>query len=310
MDGTISKDLAEKLVLKLTDRYQNLNHHLYLDNYYTKAWLLKSLEEKGIYSTGTVRVDRSGFPKEIIIQSKRGRSHGDSDWRMNGNLLAVSWLDNKGVHFLSTIHDPEYAADVPNDDKVVKRRGTKVHPEPTEIPCPPCVRPYNKKMGGVDFSDHMIKFYNLGRRSRRWYRRVLFHLLELCIHNAFIIESFFIPHQVGKKSRKRQEFREELADLLIAGYRARKRTAGRPSVAYGNELRFQNVGVHHPVYQKDRKDCALCKENVKKTRGGKIGRIDRRAAGVHVSYVRCEMCNVHLCLNKDRNCFKSWHTKV
>ena len=75
-------------------------------------------------------------------------------------------------------------------------------------------------------------------------------------------------------------------------------------------LRFQNVGVHHPVYQKDRKDCALCKENVKKTRGGKIGRIDRRAAGVHVSYVRCEMCNVHLCLNKDRNCFKSWHTKV
>ena len=71
-------------------------------------------------------MDRSGFPKEMIIQSKRGRNCGDSDWRMNGNLMAVSWLDNKGVHFLSTIHDPEYAADVPNDEKVVKRRGTKV----------------------------------------------------------------------------------------------------------------------------------------------------------------------------------------
>ena len=307
---TISKGLAEKVVLKLTEGYQDVNHHLYLDNYYTKAWLLKSLEEKGIYASGTARVDRSGFPKEIVIASKRGKDRGYSDWRMNGSILATSWLDNKGVHFLSTIHEPEYKDDIQDKEKVVKRRGKKGHTGAVEIPCPPIVQPYNKKMGGVDFCDHMIKFYNIGRRSRKWYRRVLFHILELCIHNAFILGSCFIPHEVGKKTPKRQNFREELIELLIGQYRARKRTVGRPSVAHENELRFQNVGVHLPVYNTDRKDCQLCKETVKSSRGGKIGKIDRRAAGVHVTYISCEMCNVHLCLNKDRNCFKLWHTRV
>eukprot|EP00795_Rhopilema_esculentum_P005496 gene5496-683_t len=229
---------------------------------------------------------------------------------MNGSILTTSWLDNKGVHFLSTIHEPEYKDDIQDKEKVVKRRGKKGHTGAVEIPCPPIVQPYNKKMGGVDFCDHVIKFYNIGRRSRKWYRRVLFHILELCIHNAFILGSCFIPHEVGKKTPKRQNFREELIELLIGQYRARKRTVGRPSVAHENELRFQNVGVHLPVYNTDRKDCQLCKETVKSSRGGKIGKIDRRAAGVHVTYISCEMCNVHLCLNKDRNCFKLWHTRV
>ena len=121
-----------------------------------------------------------------------------------------------------------------------------------------------------------------------------------------MVESCFLSHE--KKTR--QEVHEELSDHLVRGYRARKRSVGRPSTTSDHELRFQNVGTHLPAYSSERKGCVLCKENVKKNKGGKIGHIDRHAAGVHVSYIKCDMCNAHLCLNKDRNCFALWHTRV
>ncbi len=69
-DGTVTKDLAEKIVMQLVSTYTNLGHHLYLDNYYTKAWLLENLVNDKIYVTGTARVDRSGFSAKIAIKSK------------------------------------------------------------------------------------------------------------------------------------------------------------------------------------------------------------------------------------------------
>ncbi len=159
---------------------------------------------------------------------------------------------------MSTIHDAEHPEGSGEDELSIKRRGTKSKPEAVNIPCPPCVQPYNAHMGGVDFLDHMVKFYNCGRRSKKWYRRVLFHLVELCIHNAFIVESSFLTVE-ERKTRKRQSFREELVDLLIGTYSIRRRSsAGRPSIAYQNETRFQNVGVHLPEYHDTRRDCQQC----------------------------------------------------
>ncbi len=57
---------------------------------------------------------------------------------MNGDILAVSWLDNKGVHFLSTIHDAEHTQDTPEEEKVVKRKGKIGAPGPVDVPCTMC----------------------------------------------------------------------------------------------------------------------------------------------------------------------------
>ena len=311
LDGKVKHDLAETIVESLTEHYTNQGHHLYIDNYYTKVWLLNSLKEKGIYACGTARTDRSGFPKKIAISSKKGKARGYTKWLMNGDILAVSWLDNKGVHFLSSIHDPEYDPSAKDEEKTVKRKGAKGSKEAIEVPCPPCVHPYNKKMGGVDFSDHITKFYNFRRRSRKWYRRVLFHLVELAVHNAFIVEDCFIPHKRnGKLVRKRQAFREELCDQLIGSYRMRSKKVGRPSVAHHSELRFENVGVHIPEYQEKRGECALCKKHVKQQHGGKLTCADKNAKGQSKTFIKCSACYVSLCLNKERNCFAMWHTKV
>lgn len=46
---------------------------------------------------------------------KKKLERGDSDWLMNGELLATWWKDNRVVYYLSTFHEPQ-------DDELVTRR--------------------------------------------------------------------------------------------------------------------------------------------------------------------------------------------
>ncbi len=67
----LSNDLAESVAESVTENYTDQGYHLYIDNYYSKVWLINSFKDKGIYVGGTVLTDRSDFPKEIAISSKR-----------------------------------------------------------------------------------------------------------------------------------------------------------------------------------------------------------------------------------------------
>ena len=157
-------------------------------------------------------MDRSGFPSAISVKSMRGRKCGDNMWRMKSPILAQVWIDSKPVHFSSTIHSPEHDAVVPAADRTVKRKGKRG--ERGGIVSPPWIRDYNRHMGGVDFADRIIKYYNCAQRSRRWNRRIIFYLLELAIHNAYVLESFYQDYRSANNHllRKHQAFCEELAD--------------------------------------------------------------------------------------------------
>ena len=136
-------------------------------------------------------------------------------------ILAQSRLDSKAVYFLSTIHKPEYDSDVPQTNRVEKRRGAAGTRGGVEVPCPPLLQDYNIGMGGVDFNDHQQKFYNLKRRSTRWYRRVFFYLLEVALHNSFVVKNASLSGQYRwKQSNGAMEFRIDLVNNLIGGIRA------------------------------------------------------------------------------------------
>ena len=57
--------LGEHVVKKLTDNIKHKNHHVYVDNFFTSAKLLKDLERDGIYGCGTARKNRRGFPPSL-----------------------------------------------------------------------------------------------------------------------------------------------------------------------------------------------------------------------------------------------------
>ena len=162
------------------------------------------------------------------------------------------------VHLLTTIHAPEYDASVPAADRTVKRKGKRGERDGIDVPSPPCISDYNSFMGGVDFADRIVKYYNCARRSRRWNRRVIFHLLELSIHNTYVIDSFFNDHRSATNvlMLKHQSFREELADQLVGGFRNGRKRVGRPSDMYATEARLQNARLHHPSSDVS-KDCIV-----------------------------------------------------
>jgi len=72
-------------------------------------------------------------------------------------------VDGKRViHFLTTLH-------AASQDVTVKRRTKDGTQE--EVNCPPCLPDYQAYMRGVDRGDQIIGYYNLGRRSTKWWKR-------------------------------------------------------------------------------------------------------------------------------------------
>ena len=294
----------------MVEGLENLNHHLYVNNFYTSLDLFKWLLERGIYACGTVRKGRVGFPSEIYFP--RGTTH----YLSSGNLLAQSWFDSKEVYFLSTIHAAEYSADTPDANHTVRRCAAN---GPIDVLVPPLLHDYNHYMGGVDLADNIIKHYSIGRKTFRAYRRVLYYGIELVIHNAYLMEDFVVPHeQAGKCKRGALQFRKQLAEQLVAPFRAMAahRHVGRPRITEAERL--TDVGQHMPVFKPGKannRDCKVCSRTMREMRkrehgGERVGHIK------HSNY--CYMkCYVHLCIGEMteqghsiNNCFYVWHHNV
>jgi hypothetical protein len=64
------------------------------------------LREKGVFCRGTIRTNRKLFPKSILFTSAEARAmpRGTHPIAVNQEhqIVAVGWLDNKPVHFIST----------------------------------------------------------------------------------------------------------------------------------------------------------------------------------------------------------------
>lgn len=66
---------------------------------------------------------------------------------------------------------------------------------------PEVVVEYDKYMGGVDRSDQMVSYATFNCRTLKWWKRVVFHVLNLAVVNAYLA----YKHHVGAASRLPQE---------------------------------------------------------------------------------------------------------
>lgn len=120
-------------------------------------------------------------------------------------------------------------------------------------------------MRGVDRGD--ITQYNAGRRSKKWWQRILFHMIEVCLLNGYVLEGCV-------KKRDLLSFRIEVAEMLIGAYRGRKR-AGRKRKR--DEDRLEPTLQHLPVYGDSLGDCVVCTK-----KGGTLGFQERFSAIVAI----------------------------
>ena len=157
---------------------------------------------------------------------KRGESK--SELVEDSTVHCFVWQDKKAVSFINTIFDV-------TDECQVKRKNKDG--SQSLILCPRAVKEYNNSMGGVDIADAKRKAYSCSRRSKKWWHRLFYFLLNICIVNAHIIQSES-PHQTNITQK---EFRIELARELMSSYNARKhRKRGRNSNGASPSLVFSD----------------------------------------------------------------------
>lgn len=78
---------------------------------------------------------------------------------------------------------------------------------------------YNKNKGGVDVTDQVTKKFSCQRATRRWSKALFENLVDLSIHNSFIIFKWANP----STSINKRNYIEWLAkDLAISHVKARK----------------------------------------------------------------------------------------
>ena len=113
------------------------------------------------------------------------------------------------------------------------------------------------------------------------------YLIEVCLLNAYVLHKFSDEVQADFL-----QFRLDLAAQLIGA--VRKQARGRPrSIEQTELLRLDSTKGYFPEVAPRREQRGLSKHEYR-----------------HESCVKCSVCEVHLCLNEKRNCYKIYHTEL
>ena len=166
--GGYGGDVVKKFMAKDNNRYLYKYHIMYTDNYYTSPLLADYLLARGTGSVGTVRKARKHFPLFPGVRNK-----GDFSTMQHGDMLAVCWYDTRVVRFLTTVQQGELV-NTGRVDRVTRQPIVK----------PDVVLDYTINMRLVDKSDMMITSIDCLRKTCRWYRKFIFHTVDLAILNA------------------------------------------------------------------------------------------------------------------------------
>ena len=168
------------------------------------------LERVGIYSCGTLRANRKGFPSDLKTAVKKCfKERGASQTRQCENLTVSVWQDNRPVTVIATNASPLEQCTVQRKT----RDGTKL-----DIECPQSVVQYNKYMGGVDYNDQLRGYYGIRTKGRKFYKYIAMFLLDLTITNTFVL----LKHYTHLNITDLKSFRMKLAKELIGSYKSRK----------------------------------------------------------------------------------------
>ena len=167
------------------------------------------------------------------------------------------------------------------------------------------VKEYNRSMGGVELNDMLISLDRVDIQTRKWwYLKMITHCVNICNINAWLLYKRFSDQLDVPKKEQRSllDFTKEVADVLLSAGKGPKEAAGkkrrsssvsvcksfRKKLMVANpvaDVRFN--GVHHwPEFEDTRNRCRVCSM---------------------LSYICCSKCKIHLCLQKDRNCFVAFH---
>ena len=262
------KPLGFEVVDSLCSPHFGKGHHVYVDRFFNSVDLAEHLSENGTYLCGTIMSNRKGLPPAT---KRKMKTKGELMQLQKGNLVTTAFHDKRTVHLLST-------------NQIM---GTAEDGRPLVL------SDYNKYMGGVDKLDQQLSYYPVGRPGKKWWRYIVWHIINTAVYNAFIIWNKSAHNFPILKTYDHMMFRCDIADGLINGFCSRK-LPGRKAT------RLQAIPegtIKHHVISKiagRKRSCVLCSLEKRKTPKG---------YPIETSFI-CKFCDVPLC---KKLCFSKYH---
>jgi len=284
---------------------KNMNYKVYFDNYYTSVPLMVYMKNRQICSLGTVRRNRLN---NVLLPNDKDflkKPRGSSDYCLaninNHEVFATCWRDNKVVTLLSTFVEIDPISKV--------KRFSKTENKSIEIDCPNIVSVYNKHMGGVDLLDSLLGRQKIKIRSRKWYLRIFYHLLDVTVVNSWLLHKRIIAQKNKirgniEKPMTLAAFKEDLA-ISLCKVGQLTSTRGRPSNIIQNALiqKSKKPNASKPP----NKDIRMDRIDHWPTDAPTRSRCEMPGCNGY-TWQECEKCKVGLCVGKGKTCFKKYHT--
>ena len=279
------RGLTHALVVALLDGLEGRGHHVYTDNYYYSPALFTDLRDKGL----SVRVNRRGLPPAMKATVAKGDV---SSVLIDESMMALKWMDKRPVSMLTTIHDNSMTTKV--------RRTRRVEGGQEEIRKPVVVEQYNSFMGGVDRSDQLLSYYGFAHRTVKWWRRAVFHILDMAVVNANVL---YTSSQQSSKKLTHEQFRIELAKEMLL----------HALVNVSEDMHQSHGRIHRPLPPQARLTERHFPDHLPCTPSGKKGQTEctvcsrKKGRGRKTTTYMCKQCKMPMCIIP---CFELYHTKV
>jgi len=269
-------------------------HRVFFDNYFASIELLKYLRSREIHATCTIQSNRTrNCPLLCDKDLKRG-GRGSFDYRVEESeqVTVVKWYDNKSVHAASNWQGLN-----PLDTCRRFDRKQKCY---VEVQRPALIESYNKSMGGVDKADYLLELNRIFFKTRKWYLRIVIHLIDLTINNSWVL----YRSAGGKGSLK--DFRLDLARCLLASVADADDESDNtedpdapllPLPRSRGKAAMRNVP---DAVRLDRKDHCHGKGDTKNSQRCSLPGCKRKTRYI------CKKCNLYLCVVKG-DYFESFH---
>jgi len=214
--GNISKSengVTYKTVMSLVEGIEGEYYKIFMDRFYTSIPLLIDLKAKGIGACGTTMKNCLHLDKNSLDIIEKLKDREIVYFEGPESITLTGWKDHKTVLVASNYHND---TEVKRQIKVRKKDASNEKPSGSkeEVIIPESISHYIDGMDGVDSFDQLSSYYIPNLKSKRWYMKAFFHLLEISIMNSYIIYSN-ICQKANKKSIDHLSFRKEIIRGLI-----------------------------------------------------------------------------------------------
>ena len=226
--------------------------------------------------TGTSNKKRAELPDEIRVMSRL--KGGEVMAYRTPKLLALAWQAEKRKK-------PVFMVSTEASASLVTVQPPNAHNSPTQKPS--VVDLYNHNMNGVDIADQHSVHYAFQRKTRKWWRKVFFWLVETTVVNSYVLYKESVL-AIGDQPRSHLTYRRTVLETLAI----RCISSAPPRLQSGRPRKTPRL-EGDPEHLNQHRECVVCG----------LGKKGSRHRTLHY----CKTCAGNPSLHPDR-CFKYYHT--